>query len=139
MQEILGLLAGDSEVQAAAGPYQARELIGRGGMGAVYLATREDGEVRMKVAIKVIASQFWSSMLEDRFRRERQIIAQLRHPNIASFLDGGVSAEGLPFLAMEYVEGKPFDRLLRLPAPLPPPASGTVPSGTAASGRMKLR
>ena len=119
-EEVRGLLAKDGEVQAGSarattglprfGPYQARELIGRGGMGAVYLATREDGEVRIKVAIKVIASQFWSSALEERFRRERQILAQMRHPNIASFLDGGVSAEGLPFLVMEYVEGERFDR-----------------------------
>ncbi len=92
------------------GVYQAEQLIGRGGMGAVYLAARDDGEVRLRVAVKVISSPLWSSLLEDRFRRERQILAQLRHPNIAAFLDGGVTDEGLPFLVMEYVEGDPIDR-----------------------------
>jgi serine/threonine protein kinase/tetratricopeptide (TPR) repeat protein len=92
------------------GVYQAQELIGRGGMGAVYDATRDDGEVTLRVAVKVISSPLWSSLLEDRFRRERQILAQLRHPNIAAFLDGGVTEDGLPFLVMEYVDGEPIDR-----------------------------
>lgn len=92
------------------GVYQAQELIGRGGMGAVYAATRDDGEVTLRVAVKVISSPLWSSLLEDRFRRERQILAQLRHPNIAAFLDGGVTDDGLPFLVMEYVDGERIDR-----------------------------
>ncbi len=92
------------------GVYQAQQMIGRGGMGSVYLATRDDGEVTLRVAVKVISSPLWSSLLEDRFRRERQILAQLRHPNIAAFLDGGVTEDGLPFLVMEYVEGDAIDR-----------------------------
>ncbi len=92
------------------GVYQAEQLIGRGGMGAVYVATRDDGEVTLRVAVKVISSPLWSSLLEDRFRRERQILAQLRHPNIAAFLDGGVTEDGLPFLAMEYVDGERIDQ-----------------------------
>ncbi len=92
------------------GVYQAQELIGRGGMGAVYAATRADGEVTLRVAVKVVSSPLWSSLLEDRFRRERQILAQLRHPNIAAFLDGGVTEDGLPFLVMEYVDGERIDR-----------------------------
>ena len=91
------------------GVYQSRELIGRGGMGSVYRATREDGEVSLEVAVKVISAPFWSPALEDRFRRERQILAQLRHPGIATFIDGGVSRDGLPFLVMEYVAGDRVD------------------------------
>lgn len=92
------------------GVYQAQEMIGRGGMGAVYAAIRDDGEVTLRVAVKVVSSPLWSSLLEDRFRRERQILSQLRHPNIAAFLDGGVTEDGLPFLVMEYVDGERIDR-----------------------------
>lgn len=92
------------------GVYQARELIGRGGMGTVYRATREDGEVALEVAVKSISSPLWSAILDERFRRERQILAQLRHPNIAAFLDSGISADGQPFLVMELVRGEPIDR-----------------------------
>jgi non-specific serine/threonine protein kinase/serine/threonine-protein kinase len=91
------------------GPYHAREIIGRGGMGTVYRATREDGEVSMEVAVKSISSPIWSSVLGERFRRERQILAQLRHPHIAAFLDGGLGEDGLPFLVMELVDGQPID------------------------------
>jgi serine/threonine protein kinase len=91
------------------GAYHAREVIGRGGMGTVYRATREDGEVMMEVAVKSISSPIWSSVLGERFRRERQILAQLRHPHIAAFLDGGVGEDGLPFLVMELVDGQPID------------------------------
>jgi len=100
------------------GPYHAREAIGRGGMGTVYRATREDGEVTLEVAVKSISSPIWSSLLDERFRRERQILAQLRHPNIAAFLDGGIGEGGLPYLVMELVAGQPIDRfcdLQRLP------------------------
>src|SRR5271154_4868400 len=76
------------------GAYQSRELLGAGGMGAVYLATREDGEVRQQVAVKAIASAFHSPILEERLRRERQILAELHHPNIAAFLGGGVTEDG---------------------------------------------
>ena len=118
-EDIRRLLEGDSAVRLANssapplprfGIYHARRLVGRGGMGAVYLATREDGEVSLQVAVKVISSPLWSPLLEERFRRERQILAQMRHPGIAAFLDGGVTEDGLPFLVMEYVEGEPIDR-----------------------------
>jgi serine/threonine protein kinase/tetratricopeptide (TPR) repeat protein len=91
------------------GVYQARELIGAGGMGAVYLATREDGQVRQRVAVKAIAAALASPLLEERLRRERQFLAELQHPSIASFLGGGVSSDGFPYLVMEYVEGEPID------------------------------
>ena len=92
------------------GPYHAREAIGRGGMGTVYRATREDGEVNLEVAVKSISSPIWSSILDERFRRERQILSQLRHQNIASFLDGGLGEDGLPYLVMELVAGEAIDR-----------------------------
>ena len=91
------------------GAYQARELLGAGGMGAVYLATREDGEVRQRVAVKVTSGVLWSPALDERFRRERQILAELQHPYIARFLDGGITGDGAPYLVMEYVDGQRID------------------------------
>ncbi len=113
------LLASDAGLRARpeAGPaqlprfgrYQARELIGSGGMGAVYRATREDGEVRQEVAVKVVKPLLWSAAREERFRRERQILAELEHPNIARFLDGETTADGDPYLVMEFVAGERLD------------------------------
>jgi non-specific serine/threonine protein kinase/serine/threonine-protein kinase len=91
------------------GPYRVIREIGRGGMGAVFLAERSDGEFRQEVALKVVRRSFADPELARRFRRERQILATLNHPNIARLLDGGVSAEGEPFFAMEYVEGARID------------------------------
>ena len=118
-EELNGLLASDRAASSPDAPapvrlpqfgiYQARERIGMGGMGAVYRATREDGEVRQQVAIKAVASTFPSPLLEERLRRERQILAELQHPNIASFLGGGVTGDGLSYLVMEYVEGERID------------------------------
>ena len=79
-------------------------------MGAVYLATREDGELRHRAAVKVTAGVLWSPALDERFRRERQILAELQHPYIARFLDGGITGDGAPYLVMEYVEGERIDR-----------------------------
>lgn len=91
------------------GRYRIIREIGRGGMGAVFLAERSDGEFRQEVALKVVRRSFADSDLARRFRQERQILASLNHPNIARLLDGGVSADGEPFLAMEYVEGVRVD------------------------------
>lgn len=88
------------------GNYKIIREIGAGGMGAVFLAERDDGEFSQQVAIKIIRQSLADSELINRFRRERQILANLNHPNIAKLLDGGVSASGEPFLAMEYVEGE---------------------------------
>ncbi len=87
------------------GHYRIIREIGRGGMGAVFLAERSDGEFEQKVAIKILGSAFPSREAIKRFRQERQILARLEHPNIARLLDGGVSEDGLPYLVMEYVEG----------------------------------
>lgn len=92
------------------GPYQVKELIARGGMGAVYLAARADGEYDNVVAIKLVNSLMASPDMVRRFRAERQTLAALDHPNIARLLDGGVTPQGLPFLVMEHVVGEPIDR-----------------------------
>ncbi|MCU1327254.1 MAG: ppkA [Bryobacterales bacterium] len=90
------------------GPWRVVEEIGRGGMGTVYRAVRADGEFKFDVAIKVLMRGFHSTMLLDRFRRERQILARLEHPNIARLLDGGTTSAGLPYLVMEFVAGEPL-------------------------------
>ncbi len=91
------------------GHYRIEREIGRGGMGAVFLAERIDGEFNQQVALKIVRRSFADRELGKRFRQERQILASLNHPNIAKLLDGGVSADGEPFLAMEYVEGERID------------------------------
>jgi non-specific serine/threonine protein kinase/serine/threonine-protein kinase len=107
-----GSLAGRS-----VGPYRLLAEIGRGGMGAVYRAERDDGRFRKQVAVKVTTALNSSELLR-RFRVEQQILAALEHPNIARLLDAGVSNDGLPYIVMEYVEGIPIHRYaneLRLP------------------------
>jgi len=103
-------LWGDAPEQAPAeiGPYTILKEIGRGGMGVVYLADRADGEYDKRVAIKLITGARRDENLDQRFRRERQILAQLEHPGIARLLDGGATASGQPYLVMEYVEGPPL-------------------------------
>lgn len=90
------------------GAYEVVRLLGTGGMGAVYEAVRADDQYRKRVAIKVVQRGLDSELTLARFRRERQILASLEHPNIARLLDGGVTADGRPFLVMEYVEGEPI-------------------------------
>jgi len=92
------------------GPYEVDRLLGRGGMGAVYLAHRADGHFEQQVAIKLIDLPLATDILRERFRLERQILAGLQHPFIARLLDGGVSAEGHLYLVMEYVDGIPIHR-----------------------------
>jgi serine/threonine protein kinase len=76
------------------GPYRISREIGRGGMGAVFLGERIDGEFQQRVALKIIRQSFADDQeLERRFRRERQILASLNHPHIAKLLDGGVSVQ----------------------------------------------
>ncbi len=92
------------------GSYRLEGLIGAGGMGAVYLATRADREYEQKVAIKLLHAGAASSELVRRFRAERQILAVLDHPEISRLLDGGTDVDGRPYLVMEYVDGTPLDR-----------------------------
>jgi len=91
-----------------AGPYRLERLIGSGGMGEVWLASRADGQFEQQVAVKVVRSGLPSGQLFAFFRRERQLLARLNHPNITRLLDGGITPEGRPYLAMEYVEGEPI-------------------------------
>jgi eukaryotic-like serine/threonine-protein kinase len=87
------------------GPYVLDRLLGRGGMGTVYLAHRADGQFEQRVAIKVIDLPLASNLFRERFRAERQILASLNHPYITRLLDGGVRDSGELYLVMEYVEG----------------------------------
>jgi len=91
------------------GPYEIIRELGRGGMGAVYLARRADDAYRQHVAIKLIRRGMDTDLVLRRFRNERQILAALDHPNIARLLDGGTTEDGSPYLVMEYVEGEPLD------------------------------
>lgn len=88
------------------GAYRLERLLGRGGMGAVYLASRDDGEFEKRVAIKFIRPSLATPTILQRFRTERQILADFEHPNIARLLDGGTADDGRPYLIMEFVEGE---------------------------------
>jgi serine/threonine protein kinase len=90
------------------GPYRPERVLGRGGMGVVLLATRSDGQFRQQVALKLIRSGLFERDLVGRFRREREILARLTHPHVARLTDGGVTDEGMPWFAMEYVDGEPL-------------------------------
>lgn len=90
-------------------PYEILREIGRGGMGTVYLARRDDGLFQQQVAIKVVTPESAGGEIVQRFEQEREILASLEHPNIARIYDGGSTEEGWPYFVMEYVEGKPID------------------------------
>jgi tetratricopeptide (TPR) repeat protein len=92
------------------GPYHVIRVLGIGGMGAVFLAARADDQFHKQVAIKLIKRGMDGAAVVARFRNERQILAGLDHPYIARLLDGGTTADGLPFFVMEYVQGQPVDR-----------------------------
>jgi serine/threonine protein kinase len=92
------------------GAYRVLREIGRGGMGAVYLASRVDEAFHRLAAIKIIRGAMGSADVIRRFRQEREILASLDHPNIARLIDGGSTEEGLPYFVMEYVEGQPIDQ-----------------------------
>lgn len=90
------------------GKYKLTKLLGEGGMGAVFLAERTDGEFEQEVAVKLLKQGFVSQISLNRFVSERQILARLHHRFIAQLLDGGTTNESLPYLVMEYIEGLPF-------------------------------
>lgn len=90
------------------GKYKTIRLLGEGGMGAVFLAERTDGEFEQQVAVKLLKQGFVSKLSLNRFISERQILARLHHRYIAQLLDGGTTDEGLPYLIMEYIEGLPL-------------------------------
>lgn len=99
---------GEMPAPERAGSYKIGDLIGRGGMGAVYRGERDTGDFQQTAAIKVIRPGVLSESLIARFERERQILADLTHPNIARLLDGGALKDGSPYFVMEYVDGKPI-------------------------------
>jgi len=91
------------------GAYKIVREIGHGGMGTVYLGERDDKQYRQQVAIKLINPGLGGETIRRRFRNEMQILADLNHPNIARLFDGGQTADGVPYLVMEYVEGSPIN------------------------------
>jgi serine/threonine-protein kinase len=93
---------------ARVGAYRILGQIGRGGMGAVYLAERADEQYRQRVALKLVKRGTDTDEVLQRFRRERQILASLDHPHIARLLDGGATSDGRPYLVMEAIEGIPI-------------------------------
>jgi len=120
IRDVIGAEAGrvTTEVGAIAvgrrlGPYRLRALLGEGGMGAVYLADRDDAEFAKQVAIKVLPHALGSPHAIARFRDERQILAALDHRNIVRLLDGGRTDDELPYLVMEHIEGVPITAYAR--------------------------
>ena len=95
------------------GPYRIIKSIGRGGMGAVYLAERLDGELTLRVAIKFVPIALRTEAVLERFRQERQILANLNHPNICRVLDAGTTEDGSPYLVMELIDGVAIDEWCR--------------------------
>ncbi|MGH7469713.1 MAG: serine/threonine-protein kinase [Longimicrobiales bacterium] len=90
------------------GPFRVVRLIGQGGMGRVFLGERADGQFEQRVALRVIP--YGEVALARRFLEERRILARLEHPGIARLMDGGVTADGTPYFAIEFVDGQPIDR-----------------------------
>ena len=95
---------------ARIGPFRIEREIGRGGMGAVYLAQRDDAQFEQRVALKVVRGMGTDASLVRRFREERRILARLEHRHIARLLDGGVIDDGTPWFAMEFIEGERIDQ-----------------------------
>src|SRR5262249_24193554 len=99
------LLRGSRIEGSRVGAYRVIREIGRGGMGSVYLASRADEQYESDVAIKVVRPGLDTDFILPRFRRERQILARLHHPNIARLFDSGATVSHVPYLVMEYVKG----------------------------------
>ncbi|MFN7928439.1 MAG: serine/threonine-protein kinase [Blastocatellia bacterium] len=90
------------------GAYRVTRLLGRGGMGEVYEAVRDDQQFEQKVALKIVRHEMTEDFLRQRFLSERQILASLKHPHIAHLLDGGTTPAGLSYFVMEFIEGEPI-------------------------------
>jgi serine/threonine-protein kinase len=106
----------DARLGTMVGSYRLVRRIGRGGMGVVYEAERDDAQFRLRVALKLLPQGAESALAVRRFRYERQILASLRHPNIATLLDGGLTSDGQPYIVMEYVDGRPITEAARAKA-----------------------
>ena len=112
-REVDEALGGGDRPGDTVGPYRLIRELGSGGMGAVWLAERGDGLINRPVALKLPHGAWRRAGLAERMARERDILASLAHPNIARLYDAGLTAEGQPFLAIEYVEGRPIDEYCR--------------------------
>ncbi|HEX8748379.1 MAG TPA: protein kinase [Pyrinomonadaceae bacterium] len=108
VQALADLIDDDPVIGQRIGAYKVVSQIGRGGMGAVYLAERDDNTFQRRVAIKLIKRGMDTDFILRRFRHERQILAALDHPYIARLLDGGATSTGQPYFVMEYIEGQPL-------------------------------
>jgi len=106
--ELLGRHGDTGNAGQRLGPYRLIAELGRGGMGAVFLAERADAQYEKRVAIKLVKPGMDTDAVLGQFRRERQILASLEHPHIARFLDGGTTTEGRPYFVMEYIDGQPI-------------------------------
>lgn len=95
------------------GPWKLCKLLGRGGMGSVYLAERADFQYARQVALKVLPRRSDDPIARYRFKHEQQILAQLNHQNIARFIDGGVAEDGVRYFAMDFIQGEPIDDYCR--------------------------
>ena len=123
------------------GPFELICPLGHGGMGEVWLARQADGRVERNIALKLPAVNQRSEVWRERFRRERDILAKLEHPNIARLYDAGVTGTGQPWLAMEFVEGQSLSDYVasrslsipRAPRPLPAGARRRRPRAIATS------
>jgi serine/threonine-protein kinase len=111
-EDLWRALAADEGLPAGTriGPYRVLGELGRGGMAVVYLAERADGGFTQRVALKLMHRGLDSDDLMTRFLQERQILAGFNHPNVARLVDGGVTDDGRPFFAMEFVDGQPIDQ-----------------------------
>lgn len=106
-ESAIATIAGPTS-QSEIGPYRLERMLGEGGMGQVWLASRADGLYERQVALKLLRPGIADPNLRLRFTRERQILARLAHPHIAGLLDAGISTDGQPYLALEYVDGEPI-------------------------------
>jgi eukaryotic-like serine/threonine-protein kinase len=109
MAALLGPDYDTIDVVPRVGPYRLVREVGRGGMGSVYLAERDDDHYRQQVAVKILRRGLDTDELVRRFVAERQILATLQHPNIARLLDGGMTSDGRPYYVMEFVDGEHLD------------------------------
>jgi serine/threonine protein kinase len=105
--------ASSAEAGNLVGPYRLIRELGQGGMGTVWLAERYDGLISRSIALKLPRRLRQSAVLVERMAREREILAALSHPNIARLYDAGITVEGQPYLALEYVEGVRIDEFVR--------------------------
>lgn len=105
-----GLAAPDARIGTTLGAWRIDGIIGVGGMGRVYRASRADGQYAQSVALKCVGTEVDSPVLAQAIRNERGMLAMLEHPNLATLLDGGIDADGRPWFAMQWVQGEPIDR-----------------------------